>query len=72
MEVEMLNSTAAKKSVGEACIVCEEIKLAGIHLYTAFICEECEKDIIHTDTNSPKYKYYLKQLKKVNNPEIYS
>ncbi|CAH0347554.1 sigma factor G inhibitor Gin [Bacillus sp. CECT 9360] len=68
----MLNSTAAKKFVGETCVVCEEIKLAGIHLYTAFICEECERDIIHTDTNNPQYKYYLKQLKKVNNPEIYS
>lgn len=68
----MLNSTAANKLVGETCVVCEKIKLAGIHLYTAFICEECEKEIIDTDTSSPKYKHYLKQLKKVNNPEIYS
>ncbi|MDQ0220924.1 sigma factor G inhibitor Gin [Peribacillus cavernae] len=68
----MLNSTAAKDLVGEACVVCEEVKSVGIHLYTAFICKECEKDIIHTDTDNPKYKYYLKQLKKVNNPEIYS
>lgn len=68
----MLNSTAAKNSVGESCVVCEEVKMVGIHLYTTFICEECEKNIIHTDTNNPKYKYYLKQLKKVNNPEIFS
>jgi uncharacterized protein (DUF983 family) len=72
MEVEMLNFTAAVSSVGETCVVCEEVKLSGIHLYLAFICEECEKDIIHTDTNNPRYKYYLKQLKKVNNPGIHS
>ncbi|PLT32659.1 sigma factor G inhibitor Gin [Bacillus sp. V5-8f] len=67
-----MNSTAAKKIIGEPCVICEEVKLVGIHLYTAFICEDCEKDIIHTDTNNPKYKFYLKQLKKLNNPEIYS
>jgi hypothetical protein len=60
------------KNIGETCIICEQEKHRGIHLYTRFICLDCEKDIIHTETNDPKYQYYLTKLKKVSTPEIYS
>jgi hypothetical protein len=33
---------------------------------------DCEKDLIQTDTSDPKYKYFLKQLKKITTPEIFS
>ena len=56
----------------ETCVICEDLKPVGIHLYTSFICSDCEKDLIHTETNNPKYIYFLKQLKKVTNPEIFS
>lgn len=59
-------------SVGEMCIVCEEKKDRGIHLYTEFICTDCEKDMLQTDTEDPKYRFYLKQLKKITIPKIYS
>ncbi len=72
MEVEMLGTTETKKIAGEACVVCECMKMSGIHLYTSFICEECEREMIGTDTRDIKYKYYLKQLKKITNPEIFS
>ncbi|MDE3840509.1 sigma factor G inhibitor Gin [Bacillus methanolicus] len=62
----------AKEQPGETCVVCEQVKLKGIHIYTSFICMECEQDLIQTETNDPKYKYYLKQLKKITTPEIYS
>ncbi|WP_281064492.1 sigma factor G inhibitor Gin [Cytobacillus eiseniae] len=62
----------AKKNIGEECVICEESKIKGIHLYTAFICTDCESDLISTDMNNPKYKYFLKQLRKVTNPEISS
>ncbi|EIJ80114.1 forespore-specific protein [Bacillus methanolicus PB1] len=62
----------AKEQPGETCVVCEKVKLKGIHIYTSFICMECERNLIHTETNDPKYKYYLKQLKKITTPEIYS
>ena len=68
----MLGTTETKKVAGKTCVVCESMKPSGIHLYTSFICEECERDIIGTDTKDMKYKYYLKQLKKITNPEIFS
>ena len=72
MEVEMLETTTTEKTAGETCVVCECKKTSGIHVYTSFICEECEREIITTDTKDERYKYYLKQLKKITHPEIFS
>ncbi|MBM7588162.1 hypothetical protein JOC86_004757 [Bacillus pakistanensis] len=60
------------KKVGDLCIVCNETKNFGIHLYTSFICVDCEREMIRTETNSPEYKYYVNRLKKINTPQIYS
>ncbi len=56
----------------EACVVCEKTKTQGIHLYTSFICSECERDMVSTETNDPRYRYFLKQLRKVAEPHILS
>ena len=56
-----------KNHIGETCVICEQTKLKGIHLYTSFICTDCESDLITTDTSHPKYNYFLKQLKKITN-----
>ena len=47
------------------CVVCEKIKLDGIHLYTSFLCNECERNIIRTSIKDPEYKFYLERLKKI-------
>lgn len=49
----------------EVCIVCEDKKDSGIHLYASFICESCEREMIETNTNDPKYIFYLQQLRKI-------
>ena len=72
MEVEELGMLMAKKHIGEECVICEQTKLSGIHLYTSFICTDCESDLISTDTSNPKYKFYLDRLKKITNPEYFS
>ena len=72
MEVEILNSNSCKKSLGETCIICDKEKELGIHLYTSFICVECEKEMTSTQTSDPKYQYYLEKLKRVKNSPLYS
>jgi Inhibitor of sigma-G Gin len=72
MEVEGLSSLFAQSQFERKCVICDQFKPKGIHLYTSFICVECEKDLIHTETTDPKYKYFLKQLKKITTPEIFS
>ncbi len=61
-----------EKLYGETCVVCERTKSRGIHLYTSFICAECEREMVSTETNDPKYIYYLKQLRKVAAQRILS
>ncbi|WP_147535854.1 sigma factor G inhibitor Gin [Bacillus marasmi] len=68
MEVGILNS----QHLGEKCVICQKNKLKGIHLYTSYICTDCETDLIKTETDDPKYRFYVQQLKKATTPEIYS
>lgn len=54
------------------CVICEEEKVEGIHLYTLFICTLCEYNIIHTEVREEKYRYYVEKLKNMNQPSFYS
>jgi len=56
----------------ERCGICEEKKEQGIHLYNLFICTECEHNMIHTEPREEKYDYYLKKLKNISHPKLYS
>lgn len=49
----------------EICIVCETKRKEGIYVYNNLICYECEKDMVNTETDDPKYIHYLKQLRKL-------
>jgi len=53
------------KLQSEVCIVCETKRKEGIYVYNNLICYECEKDMVNTETDDPKYIYYLKQLRKL-------
>ncbi|MDG4658003.1 sigma factor G inhibitor Gin [Ectobacillus antri] len=50
----------------KSCIVCDLEKPTGIMLYNGFICESCEKDIVCTETNDPKYEFYLTKLRRIH------
>ncbi|MDC3414892.1 sigma factor G inhibitor Gin [Terrihalobacillus insolitus] len=54
----------------ELCGICEQEKSRGIHLYTLFICCECEQKMIQTDPKEAEYQYYLKKLKNMNQPTL--
>lgn len=61
-----------QRTIYERCGICEEEKKDGIHLYTLFICCECEHNIIHTEPREEKYNYYLRKLKNISKPKLYS
>lgn len=56
----------------EYCGICEEKKERGIHLYTLFICTDCEYNMIRTEPREAKYHYYVKKLKNMNQSQLYS
>ena len=49
----------------EECIVCQQTKCEGIHLCGQFICTDCERAIVHTDTNDAHYQHYVYRLRKI-------
>nr|WP_096203276.1 sigma factor G inhibitor Gin [Bacillus sp. FJAT-45350] len=64
--MDTINNHVAE--IGETCLVCEEKKTSGIHLFEHFICECCERKMVLTDTNDEYYHYYLKKLRKIKLP----
>ncbi|MDG5789957.1 sigma factor G inhibitor Gin [Evansella sp. AB-P1] len=67
----MKNIMPAKKQNSlQDCLICEEEKDRGIHLLNYFICVECEKDIVQSETEDRGYKLYLDRLRKVKDTLI--
>ncbi|MDO6658497.1 sigma factor G inhibitor Gin [Anaerobacillus sp. 1_MG-2023] len=54
-----------RHSLSECCLVCEEHSLKGIHICDRFICYECERKVIQTDTSHENYQFYLEKLRKL-------
>ncbi|MFZ3591004.1 sigma factor G inhibitor Gin [Bacillus sp. DJP31] len=61
-----------REFIGETCMICEQEKEKGIHVYTSFLCIECENEMINTQTSHPMYKFYLQQMRKITKPKILS
>lgn len=47
------------------CIVCLERKDIGIYIWSQFICQSCEGEMVATDVYDEKYPFYIKQMKKI-------
>jgi hypothetical protein len=59
--VEIVHQTVC----GEECIVCNQRKVAGIHIWGQFICQTCERQIVNTDVTDEKYPFYIERLKRI-------
>ncbi|MZQ83472.1 inhibitor of sigma-G Gin [Paenibacillus sp. 5J-6] len=46
------------------CMICEQQRNGGIHIITAFICDECSGEIVKTNVSDQKYPFYVSQMRK--------
>ena len=53
-------------------VLCVKPKSRGIHIYTKFICLECEKKVVSTPTSDPNYEFFVRKLKSLHTPTLYS
>lgn len=51
--------------IGGTCIVCNSDKTSGIRIFSQFICDECEREIVQTDVEDAKYPLYVDRMKKI-------
>lgn len=56
----------------QICQICQEEKKEGIVIYQAFICSECEQEMIMTEPEDERYQYFVKKLKAINQTTQYS
>nr|WP_093055880.1 sigma factor G inhibitor Gin [Salipaludibacillus sp. CUR1] len=45
------------------CLICSKAKKEGIYVLGTFICEECEAQMVRTDTGDHRYAIYVDRLK---------
>ncbi|WP_338752474.1 sigma factor G inhibitor Gin [Bacillus sp. FJAT-52991] len=54
------------------CMVCEQNKQEGIYIYQAFICKECEKKVLQTEPEEEAYVHFVKKMRKIRIPSVFS
>jgi len=50
----------------ETCIICEKTTAVGIHICNQLICENCQNELIETDVNDDRYKFFVEKLGKLS------
>lgn len=54
-----------EQQTGQACIICGQVKEEGIVIVSHFICEECESEMIRTEAEDAKYRFFIGRMKKI-------
>ncbi|WP_340020650.1 sigma factor G inhibitor Gin [Paenibacillus sp. FSL K6-1096] len=55
-----------QQQTGQACIICGQEKEEGIVIVSHFICEDCESEMVHTEAEDAKYRFFIGRMKKIN------
>ncbi|MCA1012952.1 sigma factor G inhibitor Gin [Halobacillus halophilus] len=56
----------------ECCSICSKETGDGIYLLSVYICASCEKEMIETSTDDPKYQFFVNQMSKAHRSMILS
>ncbi|MFB4165078.1 sigma factor G inhibitor Gin [Alteribacillus sp. JSM 102045] len=56
----------------EPCILCEQEKKEGIHILEAFLCKECEREVVRMEPEDPAYADKIKKLRKIRSTTLFS
>ncbi|MFV9511756.1 sigma factor G inhibitor Gin [Tepidibacillus sp. LV47] len=52
-------------SIEYVCVMCGQKEKEGIFIQGGFICDNCEKEIVQTEVQDEKYRYFIQQLKQL-------
>jgi hypothetical protein len=62
------SAEGADQAAGEpadSCLICGRSRAEGIHICDAFICEECEREMVETDADDAKYPYFIMRMRQI-------
>lgn len=52
----------------KTCIICDAAKENGIEIISHFICEDCEAEMVRTNTEEAKYRFFVGRMKQIVMP----
>jgi uncharacterized protein YlaI len=55
-----------EQQTGQACIICGQVKEEGIVIVSHFICEDCESEMVRTEAEDAKYRFFIGRMKKID------
>ncbi|UOQ95573.1 sigma factor G inhibitor Gin [Halobacillus shinanisalinarum] len=56
----------------ESCSICSRKTDNGIHLLQVYICHTCEREMVETPADDPKYQFFVQQMNKAHRSIIVS
>ncbi|MGI8317354.1 sigma factor G inhibitor Gin [Halobacillus mangrovi] len=54
----------------QCCSICSKEAENGIYLLRVYICYSCEKEMINTSADDPKYQFFVEQMTKAHRSMI--
>lgn len=59
--------TEAQDAAGSpvSCMICDRPRTEGIHICEAFICEDCEREMVATEVGDAKYPYFIMRMRQI-------
>lgn len=55
-----------EEQAGQTCIICGETKVEGIRIVSHFICEDCEAEMVRTEAEDDKYRFFIGRMKQIS------
>lgn len=52
------------------CSVCSRVTSDGIYVLNVFLCDACEREMINTPVDDPKYQYFVDQMSKAHHQSM--
>jgi hypothetical protein len=62
---EQTCAASAASPVSAECIICRQPADRGIRIWGQFICEACEREIVHTDVSDARYQHYIECMRRI-------
>jgi Inhibitor of sigma-G Gin. len=49
----------------QPCIVCGLVHPEGITVWRAFICRQCERELVRTDVHDKRYRFFVQRMRRI-------
>jgi hypothetical protein len=48
------------------CMICGHVRFEGIRILAAFLCDDCESELVATDVQDKKYPFFVHRLRQLS------